>query len=108
AGPWEDYGLRSKGRAEDAQAAMLAQGWPGNVRELANVVERAVLLSEAGRLTAAELALPRTAAPTAEASGAATATREEERRQLLHGLGGGAGDFSRAPPPRRGARATRR
>jgi len=35
---------------------MLAtRAWPGNVRELANVLERAVILSEGPRIEAAEL-----------------------------------------------------
>src|SRR5262249_37449965 len=58
--------------------------------------------------TAAELALPRTAAPTAEASGAATATDEEERRQLLDVLEGVAWNFSRAAARLGGARNTLR
>ncbi|GAC1353611.1 MAG: hypothetical protein NVSMB47_06360 [Polyangiales bacterium] len=39
----------------DALALLESYGWPGNVRELRNVVERAVLLSEAGPITLAHL-----------------------------------------------------
>jgi two-component system response regulator FlrC len=35
---------------------LAAQSWPGNVRELGNVLERALILSEGPRLTAADLA----------------------------------------------------
>jgi len=40
---------------EAALELLAAQPWPGNVRELANVLERAVILAEGPRLTAAEL-----------------------------------------------------
>jgi DNA-binding NtrC family response regulator len=36
--------------ADDAFEAMLAYAWPGNVRELENVIERAVVLCETGRI----------------------------------------------------------
>jgi len=39
----------------DALAALKTYGWPGNVRQLRNTLERAVLLSEGGRITTAEL-----------------------------------------------------
>ena len=43
-------------RLEDAAAGLLAgEPWPGNVRELANVLERAVILSEGPTLRASEL-----------------------------------------------------
>jgi len=54
----EDYGLPPKTFSADARAAMLVYGWPGNVRELGNVLERAVLLSDASVVTAAALSLP--------------------------------------------------
>ena len=53
-----DYGLSPRTLTPDAAAALLAYRWPGNVRELSNVLERAVLLSEAPVITAATLALP--------------------------------------------------
>ncbi|MFP3938930.1 MAG: sigma-54-dependent transcriptional regulator [Thermoanaerobaculia bacterium] len=40
---------------EEALERLAAESWPGNVRELANVLERAVILAEGGRLTAADL-----------------------------------------------------
>jgi DNA-binding NtrC family response regulator len=43
--------------APDAAALLEAYPWPGNVRELRNVVERAVVLTGAGRLVAADLDL---------------------------------------------------
>src|SRR5688572_5281143 len=40
---------------EEAEALLSEQPWPGNVRELANVLERAVILSEAQMIRAADL-----------------------------------------------------
>ena len=40
---------------ESAKLALLSHDWPGNVRELRNRIERAVALSDAGALSAAEL-----------------------------------------------------
>jgi DNA-binding NtrC family response regulator len=45
--------------AESARAALLRHGWPGNVRELRNVIQRAGLLAQGGRIEAADLDLPR-------------------------------------------------
>jgi len=40
---------------EEARRLMLAYDWPGNLRELKNVLERALLLSENGRITRRDL-----------------------------------------------------
>ena len=40
---------------DEAGELLAAQEWPGNVRQLANVLERALILSERPRLTAADL-----------------------------------------------------
>jgi two-component system, NtrC family, response regulator AtoC len=95
----DDYGLPVKTLSDDAQSALTAYGWPGNVRELANVLERAALLSDGPRLTAAVLALPNNV--LSEESGAgASAADEEERRQLLEVLEGVAWNFSHAAAQR--------
>jgi DNA-binding NtrC family response regulator len=53
------FGVKVLGFSESAVAAMRAYRWPGNVRELQNTVERAVILTEAGRaVSAAALGLP--------------------------------------------------
>jgi DNA-binding NtrC family response regulator len=39
----------------DALDLLAAQPWPGNVRQLANAVERAVIVAESGRISAADL-----------------------------------------------------
>ena len=43
--------------SEDAVAALSRHQWPGNVRELLNVVRRAVIMAEGGRITAVDLGL---------------------------------------------------
>ena len=53
------HGVKVTGFADTARTAIMTYRWPGNVRELQNTVERAVILSEAGRpVTAAALGLP--------------------------------------------------
>jgi transcriptional regulator with AAA-type ATPase domain/tetratricopeptide (TPR) repeat protein len=90
----EDYGLPAKTLSDDAQAALTAHHWPGNVRELANALERAALMSDGPRLTAADLAL--TVAPPPRVDPAVTPADEDERRQLLDLLEGAEWNFSRA------------
>ncbi len=91
----DEYGLPPKTLSDDAQAALLAYPWPGNVRELVNVLERAALLSDATRLTAADLALPRIAT-SSPARGGGTVADVDERRRLLDVLDASAWNFTRA------------
>jgi DNA-binding NtrC family response regulator len=61
------HGIKVTGFAESAVNSMLNYRWPGNVRELQNTIERAVILSPAGRpVTAAALGLPASPAYQAE------------------------------------------
>ena len=53
----------------DAEAALLNHDWPGNIRELENVIERAIIMSDADDITAADLDLRR-ARPSAETASA--------------------------------------
>ncbi|HKR00561.1 MAG TPA: sigma-54 dependent transcriptional regulator, partial [Pyrinomonadaceae bacterium] len=55
----------------EALAALRAYGWPGNVRQLKNCLERAVLLSNDGRITVSELP-PEVARPAAFSAPAAS------------------------------------
>ncbi|MBI2815145.1 MAG: sigma-54-dependent Fis family transcriptional regulator [Opitutae bacterium] len=53
------HGIKVNGFADSARAALAAYRWPGNVREMQNTIERAVILTEAGRpVTACALGLP--------------------------------------------------
>ncbi len=44
--------------SDDALSAIERHPWPGNVRELLNSIKRATIMSEGGRVSAADLALP--------------------------------------------------
>jgi DNA-binding NtrC family response regulator/tetratricopeptide (TPR) repeat protein len=102
-----DYGLPRRTLAADAKTALLAYRWPGNVRELSNVIERAVLLSDAATLTAGMLGLPSETAPTTTAPSAETsagarreptrsAQEDSELEALLAALRETDGNVSRA------------
>ena len=88
----------------DAFDALRAYAWPGNVRQLKNCLERAVILSNNGKVTVSELppevlrptvafapVSAVTPAPTGEvalasAAGPAGSLREVERQQILAAL----------------------
>ncbi len=59
------FGKPAPALGDDALAAMAAYAWPGNVRELKNLVERAVIVDDDGRLSVSDL-FP-SAAPEARA-----------------------------------------
>ena len=87
----QDYGLPVAALTEDAREALLAYDWPGNVRELGNVLERAALLTEEPRLTAAQLRLPGRSTAGAPPGagpgpGGEVGDDERERRHLLEVL----------------------
>jgi DNA-binding NtrC family response regulator len=92
---------------EEALAALRAYSWPGNVRQLKNCLERAVILSNNGRITLSELppevtrpivaavpVLPGVApaangevpVPAAAAPSTPGSLREVERQQILAAL----------------------
>ena len=88
----------------EARELLLTYPWPGNIRELENAIERALILSEDGRLTAAHLGLPvppvsvapdRTSLPPI-ASPVAHSLAEAERRAILAALEQAQGNKTRA------------
>jgi len=87
----------------DVLATLEAHAWPGNVRELKAVIERAVLLSRGGDVTAAHLVLsrPPPPAPVAAAPAAGfgpTALTDDERAdrdRLIRALEACAGNQTR-------------
>ncbi|MEH2566019.1 sigma-54 interaction domain-containing protein [Bradyrhizobium sp. AZCC 2289] len=98
-------------------AALARYDWPGNVRELRNILERALILSDSGRLTGDDFAriLPvgaeaRIAAPATAPAGAvvpyAEAEAEFERRTLECALAAANGQISEAAKMLRISRAT--
>lgn len=52
----EKYGRNSIRLSKSAEELLMNYLWPGNIRELGNVIERAVLLSEADQITGDEIA----------------------------------------------------
>jgi len=82
-------GDAAKSLDEGAKSALLVHDWPGNVRELQNRVQRALALSSAGTITAADLGF-----------GAAGESRAEEvpleRAQIEAALLNANGSVSRA------------
>lgn len=75
-------GIKVAGFSETARASMLAYRWPGNVRELQNTIERAVILTEPGRVvTASALGIPLVEGATS--SGEALLAVEEETMQVM-------------------------
>ncbi|MBD3224518.1 MAG: PAS domain S-box protein [Caldithrix sp.] len=70
---------------ETSQAFMnrlMAYDWPGNIRELQNIVERAVILSEDGRIKQTSL-IPDSSMPQQDHI---TSLRENERQHILRAL----------------------
>ena len=51
------YGKPELKLADDAHSLLLAYNWPGNIRELSHIIERAVLFTKAGTITAQSLPL---------------------------------------------------
>jgi DNA-binding NtrC family response regulator/tetratricopeptide (TPR) repeat protein len=75
---YADYNLPPRKLTEDARGALTAYDWPGNVRELRNILERAVLLSDTGSITADALDLPLRRRPADEGGRAETPPSSEE------------------------------
>jgi len=74
----------------DAEEILIAYDWPGNVRELENVLQRATILAEGGRITVADLpphitpAAPAGVSPEAPRPG--SGTLREQVREYEHSL----------------------
>lgn len=69
-----------------ALKTMQAYSWPGNIRELSHMMERAVLLTQSGELTAAQLNLPvnTQSKTTASADSLPMMTLEAAELQLIN------------------------
>ncbi len=93
--------------SDDARAGITTYPWPGNVRELQNVMERAAIVVDGDRLTAAELDFGRGAAPppgtTAARAGAVssaadlkTRLEDEERASISQAIAASGGNIAAA------------
>jgi DNA-binding NtrC family response regulator len=96
------FGIEPPALTPEAERAALEHGWPGNVRELCNRVERAVALTPAPRLAAADLFADAVLAPAPAATDEprvgtlAEARDEAERRQIHAALKETEGQLNRA------------
>jgi transcriptional regulator with PAS, ATPase and Fis domain len=98
-----------------ALAALARYDWPGNVRELRNILERALILSDSGRLTGDDFARILPVAPGEAAAPArpaalvvpyAQAEAEFEKQTLEQALAASQGQISEAAKMLRISRAT--
>ena len=78
----QDASRRLHGFAADAIMAMHAYEWPGNVRELINRVRRAIVMSDARLITAADLELGAYAASSTTTLAQARETAERQAIEL--------------------------
>ena len=92
--------------SRDARETLLKYAWPGNIRELQNAIERALIVSDGGLITAAQLGIRPAAMAPAMAdrlpSGGETAPlptdswADTERRMVEDALRRARGNKSRA------------
>jgi len=88
----ERFGVSGKLTIDpDAEELLMGYDWPGNVRELENVLQRATILAEEGRITVADL--PPHITPPVPAEGAPAGAQRpgsgplrEQVRDFEHGL----------------------
>jgi two-component system response regulator HydG len=100
-------GKADLGLSRDAREALLNHAWPGNIRELQNAIERALIVSDGGLLTAANFGIDpgaaRVPAPPLPTPGAASAETKNldslpdiERRMVLEAVRKAGGNKSKA------------
>jgi len=97
------FGRGNAGLSREAREALLAHAWPGNIRELQNAVERALIMTDGGLITATQLGITSRAARPArdgrahpEVSSTPDSLPELEKRMVLDALAKTKGNKSRA------------
>lgn len=81
------------GFEQDVIEALSAYHWPGNVRELENVIERAVILCDTGKITARELSMSEA---MHDGKGDLSSLESVEKEHILRVLGETHGNQTRA------------
>jgi len=89
-------GTESARLRPEAERALVAHDWPGNVRELKNVLERALLFSPSGDITAGSLMLGQRPARPAPDSNSKGSLADAERQHVMTVLRAHAGDVPQA------------
>ena len=95
----EKYHRPLTGLDESAKAALEAARWNGNIRELQNVIEKAVILSEAKNLTAKDIQMDSSAKGlrmTGEAGTIKAVSEAEEERLVRQAMDRTNGNISAA------------
>ncbi len=86
----ERFGVQGKlGLDAEAEELLVSYDWPGNVRELENVLQRATILAEDGRITLADLPpniMPATPAGSAAPAATGRGLLREQVRDFEHSL----------------------
>lgn len=72
--------------SESAKLALKTYHWPGNIRELSHLMERSVLLTQGGEITAQELPLSNISTPQDKQSIAMMTLTEAEKRLIAQAL----------------------
>ncbi|MBI5101480.1 MAG: sigma-54-dependent Fis family transcriptional regulator [Nitrospirae bacterium] len=83
------------GVSPDAIEALGRYDWPGNVRELENVIERAVILCDAGSISVEDLSIPALSF-SPDVTGRQPSLEDMERDYILKVLNGARGNQSKA------------
>jgi len=81
-----ELGREAPSVAPEAETLLLDYTWPGNVRELRNVLERALLLTDSGVITRAELSFLQQGAHPARTHDASLTLVELEKQHILRVL----------------------
>jgi transcriptional regulator with GAF, ATPase, and Fis domain len=90
-------GKGDSGLSRDAREALLGHPWPGNIRELQNAIERALIVSDGGLITAAQLGLAPARDGVATTDGAGDGSLAGlERRTIEAALARAGGNKARA------------
>ncbi|HYE89862.1 MAG TPA: sigma 54-interacting transcriptional regulator [Terriglobales bacterium] len=91
-------GKGEPGLARDARDVLLRHAWPGNIRELSNAIERALIVSDGGLISAAQLAItaPVARAVSAPAPATSQSLADWEKQMVIDALASARGNKSRA------------